>query len=330
MIIMKNSKNCIVYDWKTNGEEKFTKKLSYYSNIEFESLGFEHRNKLHLIYNSFKLFKNRNKYKKIICWQQMYGIFLAYFCNLFKVKKNFGIVVMTFIYKPKKNIIGKVYDRIFMKAVRSQYIEKIICYSKYECDFYANYFKTDRNKFFDTFFVLEDVARKYGKIQNKKYILDVGRSNRNHDLIIDVFNNTDINVQIIDSTFKMRKKCTNNIVLLDNIIYGDKLYEKIRDCLAVIVILQNPNISSGQTVFMQAMMFGKPIIVSKSNTIDSYVIDGYNGFVVNGEDEIMEITEKLLNNEKFYEKISKNSRKMYDDNFSFDKFSKSIADIIKE
>ena len=45
--------------------------------------------------------------KMVLCWQQFYGIAIAFFSRLFHVKKRYKLIIMTFIYKPKKGIIGK-------------------------------------------------------------------------------------------------------------------------------------------------------------------------------------------------------------------------------
>lgn len=47
------------------------------------------------------------------------------------------------------------------------------------------------------------------------------------------------------------------------------------------------NISAGQTVFIQAMMFGKLIIVTESNTISEYVQDQVNGLVIKKNPEAL-------------------------------------------
>ena len=35
--------------------------------------------------------------KTLLCWQQFYGIAIAFFCRLFHLKKRFRLVIMTFI-----------------------------------------------------------------------------------------------------------------------------------------------------------------------------------------------------------------------------------------
>ena len=47
---------------------------------------------------SLKIFLKRNKYNKIIAWQQFYGLLIAFYCRLFKVKNFPDIYVMIFIY----------------------------------------------------------------------------------------------------------------------------------------------------------------------------------------------------------------------------------------
>ena len=59
---------------------------------------------LRYFFFSFRMFTKRNRYEKVIAWQQFYGLLIAFYCRFFHVKKCPDIYIMTFIFKPKKNI----------------------------------------------------------------------------------------------------------------------------------------------------------------------------------------------------------------------------------
>ena len=54
---------------------------------------------------------NRHKYAKIIAWQQFFGLNIAFFMRLFRLKKANDLTVMTFIYKRKNGITGSLYHK---------------------------------------------------------------------------------------------------------------------------------------------------------------------------------------------------------------------------
>ena len=78
----------------------------------------------------------RKKYDKIIGWQQFFGLNIAFWCRLFRLKKRNDITIMTFIYKKKNGIIGTIYHKYMSYILSSKYIDRIICYSKNECKYY--------------------------------------------------------------------------------------------------------------------------------------------------------------------------------------------------
>lgn len=80
----------------------------------------------------FKVFLNRKKYEKVLAWQQFFGLILAFYCKLFKVKEFPKVYIMTFIYKPKNGVVGKIYFKFIRYILSSKCIEKIICFSKSE------------------------------------------------------------------------------------------------------------------------------------------------------------------------------------------------------
>ena len=78
--------------------------------------------------------------KTVLCWQQFYGIAIAFFCRLFHLKKKYRLVIMTFIYKQKRGLPGKIFYHFVKYAITSQYVDKIILTTQSESLMYKNIF----------------------------------------------------------------------------------------------------------------------------------------------------------------------------------------------
>lgn len=75
------------WDFRKGLEDK-TKELWEIRNCvtnQGRSLGY---NIYRYIIYPFTIFLNRSKYDKIVSWQSFYGVLFAFYCRLFKVKKN--------------------------------------------------------------------------------------------------------------------------------------------------------------------------------------------------------------------------------------------------
>lgn len=75
--------------------------------------------------------------KTVLCWQQFYGIAIAFFQRMFHMKKRYKLVIMTFIYKEKRGLAGKLFYRFVRYAVTSRYVDKIILTTQSEKPMYS-------------------------------------------------------------------------------------------------------------------------------------------------------------------------------------------------
>lgn len=277
----------------------------------------------------WKLFLNRKRYDKIVFWQQRHGIYYANLCNLFHVKKAPKAYILTFIYKKDNGIKGALKAFLYKKTVESKCITNIVCYSEHEVGYYSSLFLAPKGKIISTTFGLKDEKYRNGKEvdDNDGYILDVGFSNRDHDFLIEALADSEYKAIIADSTFN--KSGNNNCTVRHDIKYGESLYSIIEKSFVVIVPLIDMNISAGQTVFIQAMMFSKPIIATESNAIQEYVVPGENGFIIKkNKDDLIKCLDLLKNDNELYEKMCKRSREMFEERYSFDALGTNISNII--
>lgn len=119
----------------------------------------------------------------------------------------------------------------------------------------------------------------------------------------------------------------DSIICLNN-CYGRDFLQYLADCYALIIPLDDVNISSGSLSFLQAMMLSKPTIVTDNITVHDYIKSGYNGFIIQKNESDLYAAIDELNNEEIYTLISKNARKKYVDKLSERSLGENIGKMI--
>lgn len=259
---------------------------------------------------AFKVFLHRKKYKRIIAWQQFYGLAVAFFCKLFKVKDYPEIYIMTFIYKNNKS---RVFSKFVKYAVDPRYIKKLIVMSDSEKQFYSKELKLDGSLFYCTRVGVKDETNSIKQNITEKYYLAVGRSNRDYKFLRDAWKNEYGKLIIVNDSYKEPEK--DGIICLKK-CYGRDYLQMVANCYAEVIPLNDKNISSGALSFLQAMMFSKPVIVTSNMTVKDYIKSGYNGVIIENTSEELEGAINQLENPILYQKIASNARKEYEEKYS--------------
>lgn len=305
---MKNNKNVILIDNDKEQMKEFKEGIEKCSNQKWDFI-LEQTNKenneviryLKYFIFSLKIFLKRKKINSIVAWQQFYGIIFAFYCRVFHVKKINNLYICTFIYKDKKRI-KRLYYKFIKYAISSKYVDKIICFSKSECENYAKIFNIDKNKFIYLNLGIKKIdTKKYKTNSKEKYILSCGKSNRDYNFLIDALKDTKYNVKIICNNLK--KESMKNIQIYNN-TFGEEYFKMLANCYCVVIPLKDKKISSGQLVLLQAMQFKKPIIITDTVTVKTYVKNLDNGILIkNTKENLIESLEKLYTDKELYIKI---------------------------
>ncbi len=265
---------------------------------------------------------NRKKIKNIIAWQQYYGLFYAMFSKLLHLKKTNYCMIMAFIYNQRKGILGKIQYNLVNSLLHSCYIDSILVYSEHEKLYYEQLFSL-KEKFQSVNLGLEDLTQGITQQGEKPFILSAGRSNRDYEFLFRELNNIQYPVKIVCDALPGGTR--GNIQIYDRIYYED-FFQMIADCHCVVISLDNPQISSGQLVILQAMEFGKPVIVTKSETVGDYIQDGKQGYIIEKDGDILREKINLLYSDRnVYKKMAIEGRRTYEEKFSMEALSKQVA-----
>ena len=329
-------KNVILIDFNCKGYWGFKDSLEKTSGKKWEILSMEsntdhggYKNFIRYFkyfYFPFSIFLHRKDYGTVLARQQFYGLILAFYLRLFRVKSGPDISLMTFIYKKKMSVLGRIYYHFFRYSLKCKFIKNVFVYSAYEQDYYANLFKMSKEIFKFVKLGVEDDFNKIGLPKSDEgYYLSAGSSNRDYDYLTNAWNFKDKNLKIICDTLNVPS--SNNIEILDN-CYGDSYKRMIANSHAVIIPLQNEEISSGQLVALHAMMFGKPVITTSNNAIMSYVADGENGFIIEKTEAALEYALLKLDNPETYRQMCTNARDCFTKNYTQEILGTNVGKIL--
>lgn len=287
------------------------------------------RKKLNDFWFTFKFSLMGRRTGHVLAWQQMYGILPAFFNRYIFHRCNLNISIMTFIYKPKDGLVGKLYRFLVNAAISSKNVSNIFVYSQSEAEHYSTIFPKAKEKFHFVKFGLPVSHTDYTDtdLKNEKYFFSTGFSNRDYEFLINVFDNTPHKLKIACPNLKTATP--QNVEVLDN-CFGEEMKRHICNSIAVLIPLKNLDISSGQLVFITAMQLGKPLVITDSAPTRTYLDHNTDAIIVpNNIKQWRDAIDKLINDNEFYNNMCRHNRQRSITEFSIDRLGTDIGRFIR-
>jgi len=316
-----------IADWPDNLENKEALQTllnkEYSENYEWTVWSCKKRKDNRLLYRwlcytkgALYALNNRKKYHAIVMWQQMVGYILFEIVSIIRLKIP-DIVLYTFIYN---------------SSTRSKYFQKHMV---------KNALKHSKAIFWDSSEMAQEVKNDFPKFTLKNHstlnpIMDVidaslpvdkelddpyfrngvytaGRSERDFNIVIKAFRNTDIPVTIVccdDYTFTETNITSNIRILRFSQVSNEQYYALAGQAFCILISVLNEKSSVGQLIIAFAMDNLKPIIATECYGVRDYIINNKNGvlFKVGQSDEIRKAYEKLKNDEAFTNTLISNAK----------------------
>ena len=143
---------------------------------------------------------------------------------------------------------------------------------------------------------------------------------------MDALKDTPYQVRILSDAYNHPNPGSNIHIYHD--VFGEKYYQMLSECCCVIVPLADARISAGQLVFLQAMMFAKPIITTESDTVRDYIESGKNGLIIPKQrDALRDAVRRLYEDEALYRGMAKEGRCRFLESYSVASMARRIGSI---
>jgi glycosyltransferase involved in cell wall biosynthesis len=174
-------------------------------------------------------------------------------------------------------------SKLRVYAVRSilNSVWMFVCSSNVETDFYARVFGWRRNKLvFVPLFTDARLTRVETGETTPPYAIAAGRTHRDYRSLLMAIENTGIPTEIV---------CGRRGVGVDRVpqearvtveLGYETLLERLARARVVVLPLQERRISAGQSVLLQAMSMGKPVIATRTAGTEDYLVDNVTGILV--------------------------------------------------
>lgn len=254
-------------------------------------------------------------------------------------KKKFLVIVMGLFSKRRDRKVVIFFQKLVLNFIIKK-IHFLIFLGKGEYEYAKNMYPRFKDKFRFVPFGLNldfwSPTKKYSP-EEKDYILFVGNDgNRDFDKVINIANSmNEVKVKIITSQNISNKSVNNNV----EIIHGDwhkttlsdyELKNYYENALLTFLPLKETFQPSGQSVSLQSMSLGIPVVITK--TMGFWDLNRFDNFenIIFVEDSKLESWTELLkstiNNKALLNKLSKNSiktiEKFYNQEDFFNKMEK--------
>lgn len=333
-------KNVVVIDNHLKDIEEFMNGLSTSTRCDWNVLVRTSNNRSSRLANVIRYFKyfftgwelffNRNQYNVIITYQQFYGLIFAMLCRVFHVRKQFVLVIMSVVYKDKRGrLLQRLYRKFYEYAIQSQYINAIVCATTSDVEKYSSIFNIPREKLPYIRWGVKDHSRNYQCTNNgERYIFSAGKSNRDWKFVFETLGQSKYNTVVVGAESNY-KNCFDNMKVLSK-ISDTEYYDVLAKSYCVFLSLKEATVAAGQITLIQAMQFGKPIIVTRAEGLtNDYVVHGENGLIVEKDKSaVLKAVELLYTDEMLYRKLSLNARKTYETDFSSHRMGVDIGKML--
>ena len=153
---------------------------------------------------------------------------------------------------------------------------------------------------------------------NGHYVFAAGRSGRDYATLVQAVAGRSIDTHIAcDREAALTGIELSPEVKVLNRCYGDDYLQELKNAAVVVVPLLVDDISAGQMVLIQAMAYRKPIIVTRTTTIQEYVQHEQECLLVerNNAPALQAAIERLLHDPALADRLADGARQAYEQRF---------------
>ena len=175
---------------------------------------------------------------------------------------------------------------------------------------------------------------------NKGYILSVGNDfRRDYELLLRVAATMPSQKFVILTRIKMEQPVPPNVEIMGSSWHTEavtdiRLRELYRGAACIVVTLKESHQPSGQSVALQSMACGKPVVLTRTSGLwhKELMRDGENVRMVEPADceALKEAVEEVLGDLELSEKLGANGRELVCQHFTIENFAAGIESMCRE
>ena len=290
----------------------------------------------HLAYVAYawKAFRIRNEGKFLFFSQQAMAFYYSHFMRCLSSSGR-PTTATPIIYKERRGILGRLRKHLFRSYLRSPAIDIFIAHSQAEKSLISCIIEEsqqDKIRFIPLGFgtpVSPGEIEAVKSPQSDPYFFSGGTSNRDYRTLLKAFEDFPERLKII-----CRQHDLKGLMLPPNVevrygIYGEEFIEVMRQSLAVVIPLGRDAVSSGHMLLLQAMRWGKPIILTHQAGVMDYV-DDHSVLLVqtSSHEDIRQAVLCLKDDKELCTRLGNSAAHRYNENYTGAKYAARLASLL--
>ncbi len=276
----------IIMDWKPPANWTFLSSLTHlFGSVEIHATDVpkSFNNRLEKVFKVWKGYLlstlhvsfRASRYDVIYAWHAVMGLILAGILRLAHIQKP-RVVIAQFIEPDRGDGWMQRLRQAFVRYGLKR-VDLVLTFSSIEVTRYRQQFKAGHTQF-DFIPLGYDFSSQ--PVSDEGYIFSGGRSNRDYQTLVEAVKDNPVATHIVAQRHNLQ-----GILLPDHIqayygVFGVEFDRFIANAHMVVVPLDRADESSGQLVVLQAMAYGKPVIVTENAGILDYIEPGTDALVV--------------------------------------------------
>lgn len=269
------------------------------------------------------------RYRVIITYYHRHGYWLGILSRLFNRSPDRKWVWIGFAPNPRKaGLLGRLKEAITRTALIGH--DLIICNSQPVVDMIKTRFPEVAGRVVCVHWGGMSDATVDSEVRDDGYVFCGGRTNRDFDTVLQA-----VSELRCPAVFVMAKDVPFPATIPEHVsVYRDipepSFYDLVKKARIVVLALKRADISSGQVVLCNAMIYAKPVIVAATAGLGDYVTDGKDALLYssgNVEDLKVKLT-SLLHDASRRNRLGQAARATYEQTFNSRIFAQTLCETI--
>jgi glycosyltransferase involved in cell wall biosynthesis len=276
-----------------------------------------------------RILRAMSRYDTVIVWQQVVGVMVAVAAPETLLRRC-PIVITGFIWSNSgSGPLRAVRRHAVSRAVRRA--AAVICYSSHEARVLGLLcpLAVDRIHFVRLGFDVPE-AKAAPSASEGPIVVAAGTSNRDYRTLLSAATLTTLTIRVYapEDALPADPNRPGNVILAGGFTW-DGFFRDLSTAGAVVIALNDPKKTSGQLVAIQAMQYGRPIVATRSDALDDYLLDGQTAMLVppHDADALADALVTVISNLPLARRLGANARQYAQANLSSKVFWEKMISI---
>lgn len=230
--------------------------------------------------------------------------------------------------------IGKLYAGLRGRLARTVLpaVDRFIVHSRHEIGTYSDWLNLPPERF--QFVPLQRATRpiKFKENTEKPFLVSMGSAQRDYRLLFSVLEELGYPAVIVAGPHAVAGLSVPPNIVIQSELSSEQCFELVQRARMSVIPIANQHTASGQVTLLDAMVFGRPVVITACPASLDYVTDQHDALLVkHGEhDDMKTAISRLWEDSALRTAIGTSARKTAVENFSDEAIGKVMGSVLRD